>query len=412
MRYLIRIIHPIERATSEHLYLALRKGSLHLPVTSLRCETLAIDLVESRNMQVTRLLAAGIAGIALLAGAACSDSPGSSSPEEPATREATAAPSSQGTTVSKTTNELSTADLVKLVEPSIVRIETNSGVGSGFVVDSDGYILTNNHVILSAAGRAAANIRVTLSDGSVATATVVGADPRSDLALIKIDRGGLKALPFADLDNVVIGQDVVAVGYALDLGLGEGASFSVTRGIVSQKNRAINEGGAASIFGAIQTDAAINHGNSGGPLLNMFGEVVGINTALAPGEQTTGIGFAVGSDVAKAVYEAIKADGRVNRGFLGIGQFEALRSAKAKELNIPEDQKGIVIGTVSAGGPAAAGGLQAGDVLVKLGDTEIGSEADLTVALVRQGAGETVTVEYFRGSKKQSAEVTLGTPAA
>lgn len=364
-------------------------------------------------MQLTRLLAAGVAGIALLAGAACSNSPSSSPSDEPTGRAATTAPSSQGTTVSKATNELSTADLVKLVEPSIVRIETNSGVGTGFVVDSDGYILTNNHVILTQAGRAAANIRVTLGDGSVATATVVGADPRSDLALLKIDRGGLKALPFADLDNVVIGQDVVAVGYALDLGLGEGASFSVTRGIVSQKNRAINEGGGqASILGAIQTDAAINHGNSGGPLLNMFGEVVGINTALAPGDQTTGIGFAVGSDVAKAVFEAIKADGRVNRGFLGIGQFEALRSAKARELNVPEDQKGLVIGTVSAGGPAATGGLQAGDVLVKLGDTEIGSEADLTVALVRQGAGEKVSVEYYRDGKKQSTEVTLGTPAA
>ena len=150
------------------------------------------------------------------------------------------------------TNELSTADLVKLAEPSVVRIETNGGVGTGFVVDADGYILTNNHVVEVSNGRTAAAIRVTMSDGSVVPATVVGADARSDLALIKIDRSGLKALPFADLDNVLIGQDVVAIGYALDLAQGEGPSYSVTRGIVSQKNRVINEGAQTQIYGAVQ----------------------------------------------------------------------------------------------------------------------------------------------------------------
>ncbi len=358
-------------------------------------------------------LGAALAAVALLTGAACSDSPASAPADDP-TRgaNATTAPqSTQGTSVVKTTDELSTADLVKKVESAVVRIETNSGVGSGFVVDSDGHILTNNHVIQGAGGRPATSIRVTLFDGAEVPATVVGTDPRSDLAVLKIERSGLTALQFADLDNVVIGQDVVAIGYALDLGLGEGASFSVTRGIVSQKNRAINEGGEASILGAIQTDAAINHGNSGGPLLNLYGEVVGINTALAPGDQTTGIGFAVGSDVAKAVYEQIREDGQVNRGFLGVGQFAALRPAKAQELGIPESQRGILIGTVVAGGPASGAGIEAGDVIVKVGDTDVGSEADLTVALIRQGAGERVTVEYFRDGGKQSTEVTLGTPA-
>ena len=363
-------------------------------------------------MSLTRILAAGFAGIALLAGAACSDSPSSAPPANETTiRNATVAPqSTQGSPIRQATNELSTADLVKLVEPAIVRLQTNSGVGSGFVVDGDGFILTNNHVIVGANGRPAGNIRVTLADGDIVAATVVGTDPRSDLAVLKIDRSGLKALEFAELDNVVIGQDVVAIGYALDLGLGEGASFSVTRGIVSQKNRAINEGANASIFGAIQTDAAINHGNSGGPLLNMYGEVVGINTALAPGDQTTGIGFAVGSDVAKAVYEAIRADGVVNRGLFGISNFDALRPAKAKELNIPDGTRGIVIGAIGPGGPAEAAGMEAGDVVTKLGNTEIASETDLTVALVRQGAGETVTVEYYRDGEQRSAEVTLGTP--
>ena len=319
------------------------------------------------------------------------------------------------TSINKASGELSTADLVKLAEPSVVRIETNGGVGTGFVVDEGGYVLTNNHVVQGSNGRTASTIRVTMSDGAIIPATVVGVDSRSDLAVIKIERSGLKALKFADLDTVLIGQDVVAIGYALDLLQGEGPSYSVTRGIISQKNRVINEGAATQIFGAVQTDAAINHGNSGGPLLNMFGEVVGINTALAPdgsGGVASGIGFAVGSDVAKAVFEQLKATGKVNRGFLGIGAFEALRPAKAKELNIPDGQGGLLVGTVTASGPVGAAGLRAGDVIIRLGNTEVASENDLTVALIKSSAGQTVTLEYYRDGKKASIQVTLGTPTS
>ena len=365
-----------------------------------------------------RPLAAGLLGLTLLAGAACSDAPSKTASNEPpaaATASASVKPT-QNTTVSKPTNELSTADLVKVAEPSIVRIETNSGVGTGFVVDSDGYIVTNNHVVTTNSGRLANAIRVTMSDGSVVTATVVGADARSDLAVLKIDQTGLKALPFADLKNVVIGQDVVAIGYALDLGGGEGPSYSVTRGIVSQKNRAISETSANSILGAVQTDAAINHGNSGGPLLDMFGEVVGINTALAPdpttGETASGIGFAVGSDIAKAVFEQIKANGKVNRGFLGIQGFEALRPAKAKDMGLPDGTAGIVLSTVVNGSPAWNAGLRNNDVISRLGTTDLSTETDLAVALVKQGAGQKVKVEYWRDGKSQTTEITLGTPPA
>lgn len=362
-----------------------------------------------------RPFAAGFLGLALLAGAACSDSPKTASNDTNTAAVATAAPkATQSTSVSKSTGELSTADLVKLAEPSIVRIETNSGVGSGFVVDPDGYIVTNNHVITTNSGRASNAIRVTLSDGSVLTATVVGADAKSDLAVLKIDKTGMKALPFADLKNVVIGQDVVAIGYALDLGGGEGPSYSVTRGIVSQKNRAISETSTNSILGAVQTDAAINHGNSGGPLLDMFGEVVGINTALAPdpstGETASGIGFAVGSDVAKAVFEQLKANGTVNRGFLGISGFEALRPAKAKDLGLPDGTTGILLANVSGGSPAASAGLKSNDVVTRLGNTDISTETDLAVALIKQGAGQKVTVEFWRDGKKQTTDITLGSP--
>lgn len=366
-----------------------------------------------------RPLVVGLGGLVLLTGAACSQSPAatvSTETQSPSSATSASAQPTQQTSINKPTTELSTADVVKLAEPSVVRIETNSGIGTGFVVRSDGYILTNNHVVLASNGRIASTIRVTLSDGSVVGATVVGTDARSDLAVIKIDKSGLKALSFANLDTTLIGQDVVAIGYALDLQQGEGPSFTVTRGIVSQKNRVIDEGARAQIFGAIQTDAAINHGNSGGPLLNMFGEVVGINTALAPdpttGETADGIGFAVGADVAKAVSEQIEANGQVNRGFLGIGDFEALRPAKAKDLNIPDGQGGLVVGTVTPTSPVGVAGLQAGDVIIRLGNTDVASETDLTVALIKNSAGDKVQIEYYRNGKTATIEVTLGTPPA
>jgi S1-C subfamily serine protease len=236
-----------------------------------------------------------LAGVALLAGAACSggSAPGTSvstgSPAEatsaaPATRQP-----SQPAPSATSGQTLSVADVVRLAEPAIVRIATPGGVGTGFVVDAAGYVVTNNHVVAATTPRRAqpaAGIEVTLSDGSVLEATIVGTDPRSDLAVLKIDPGQLQlsALELADLGGVQVGQDVVAIGYALDLQGGEGPSYSVTRGIVSQKNRAIDEGSA--VLGAIQTDAAINHGNSGGPLLDLAGRVVGVNLAISTAAAT------------------------------------------------------------------------------------------------------------------------------
>jgi len=365
-----------------------------------------------------RPVAGGLLGLTILAGVACSDSPTiAPAPDDQGSSQGqpTAAPTSQqpAQNTSAPNGELTTAELVKKAEGAIVRIETNGGVGTGFVVAQDGYILTNNHVIENSTGRLATSIRVTLSDGEVVPATVVGADARADLALLKIEKTGLTTLEFAELDDVEIGQDVVAIGYALDLQRGEGPSFSVTRGIVSQKNRAIAET-SANILGAVQTDAAINHGNSGGPLLNMFGEVVGVNTALAPdpttGGTASGIGFAVGSDTAKAVYEQLKANGSVNRGFLGIGPFTSLRPAVAKEEGIPEDEGGLLVEGVTATGPAGAAGLRPGDIITRLGGYDIDSEADLAIALINEQAGKTVALEFYRDGEKQSIDVTLGSP--
>lgn len=374
-------------------------------------------------MITLRPLAFGLLALTMLGAAACSDSPsaeqattatndGGSIPAV-ATNEPTTA---TGNDETRTGDELTTAELVELAEPSIVRIETATGVGTGFVVDPDGYILTNNHVVEGSLGGFSSFITVTMSDGADYQADIIGADPRADLALLKIEASGLPALSFADLDDTVVGQDVVAMGFALDLEGGEGGSFSVTRGIVSQKNRSIHENSPSSILGAIQTDAAINHGNSGGPLLNLYGQVVGINTAIAPdpltGNQAPGIGFAVGSDTAKAVYEQLREKGQVNRGLLGISQFEAVRPAVARDLDIPEDEGGVLVNNVSAGGPVAEAGMRTGDVIVRIGEYEVKNEADLAVALIRHSAGETVEVDVYRNGEKLTLTVTLGVAPA
>lgn len=369
-------------------------------------------------VRIPRPLLASVAALTLLAGAACSSNASSTPAESNSTISAGSANTTPtvATQVKKAAGELSTQDLVKLAEPSVVRIATNGGVGTGFVVDAGGYIVTNNHVVQTASGRTAATVTVTLSDGSEATARVVGTDARSDLALIKVDQTGLTALKVGNLEETAVGQDVVAIGYALDLKMGEGPSYSVTRGIISAKNRAIQE--TSPILGAIQTDAAINHGNSGGPLLNLFGEVVGVNTAIAPdpttGEVAPGIGFAVGADTVKAVFEQLKAAGKVNRGLLGIQNFDALRPARARVLGLPDGAAGVLIGTggIAAGGPAEKAGIKAGDVVSKVGDYPIRNEADLAVAMIRSAPGQTISVEFYRDGKKQTVQVTLGTPPA
>ncbi|MGD9934959.1 MAG: S1C family serine protease [Dehalococcoidia bacterium] len=371
-----------------------------------------------------RTLGMGLAAVtAAVAIGGCSDRAPEASPATAITISATQAPQTAATTTQQaartaaasTTGELAVTEIVRLAEPAIVRIETGGGVGTGFIVSADGYLVTNNHVVEGANGVAARTVNVTLSDGDRIPGTVVGTDPRSDLALVKIDGGPYSPLPLGRLDEVEIGQSVVAIGYALDLSRGEGPSFTVTTGIVSQKNRAISE--SAPILGAIQTDAAINHGNSGGPLINLFGEVVGVNTALAPDPTTggvaQGIGFAVGVDTVQAVWEQLRDTGRVERGFLGISGFTALRPAVARDLGIPEDVGGIYLAAgdaVQLNGPAGAAGIRSGDVITAIGTSKIATEADLAVAMIRNGPGSTVAVEIYRGSEKMTVDLTLGTP--
>jgi S1-C subfamily serine protease len=316
---------------------------------------------------------------------------------------------------------------------AVVRIETSVGVGSGFIVDKGGYIMTNYHVISDAGGQGGSpQIQVTTNDGAEYKASVVGTDPSADLALLKIDANDLATLDIGTLENVSVGDQVVAIGYALDIGSSGndpgGDAPTVTEGIVSAKDRAIDEGSA--ILGAIQTDAAINHGNSGGPLLNMQGLVIGINTAIAPNQEnggvSPGIGYAVGADTVQAVYQQLKSNGKVDRGFLGVYAFRDLQPARAKELNVPTDLGGVYLPTdtgtnqfgqslgpsVVAGGPADKGGMKPGDVIVKIGDTDVHDQSQLAVALIEHHAGEKVPIDVYRDGKKVTLQVTLGTPQA
>lgn len=370
------------------------------------------------NRKVTRLAAAVTASLALLLGVACSSGseggPRALIPADAAGTPGQGAAPATPRPAARAAGEMSVAEVVRMAEPAVVKITTSAGVGSGFVVDADGYIITNNHVISGLSGRPSSTINVIMSDGAEYRAAVVGTDPRSDIALLKIEASGLSPLEFAPLSEVTVGQDVVAIGYALDLSGGDGPGFTVTRGIVSAKNRSTSEAGGT--LGAIQTDAAINHGNSGGPLLTLTGKVVGVNTSIAPdyttGGVAAGIGFAVGSDMVSAVYEGLRENGTVNRGLLGIQAFERLLPAKSKELGVPEELGGVYVDAASdiPDGPARRAGLRAGDVIVGIGGTATRNEADLAVAMVRHHAGQTVDMEVYRGGKKLTLRVTLGTP--
>ncbi len=386
----------------------------------------------------TKTIAGGMLALLLLGGAACSSATpttaGSNRGDQSSSTGATANSQSSASVqaVAKATGRFSTPDLVKYAEPAVVRIQTTVGVGTGFFVSEDGYILTNNHVVQTNSGTAP-TVQVTLDDGTVKTGTVKGTDPRSDLALVKIDGSGYTALKFASLENTNVGDDVIAIGYALDLANGYSApgSPSVTEGIVSAKNRSIDEGNSG-VLGSIQTDAAINHGNSGGPLINYNGEVVGINTSLVPdsstGSAAAGIGLAVGSDTASAVFEQLRDTGTVSRGLLGIQNFQSIKAARAKELGVPTDALGIYLptpadlgqqtnvrvtgSTVQPGGPADLAGIQPGDVITRIADQPVHDESELSVALIKHHPGEQVQVEYYRNGQKETATVTLGTPSS
>jgi S1-C subfamily serine protease len=278
------------------------------------------------------------------------------------------------------------------------------GVGSGAIFDGRGYVVTNNHVVESAS-----QIKVALPDGRTYDATLVGRDPPSDLAVVKIDpRAGeqLPTLPLGDSARLRVGEWVVAIGHALGL---EGGP-TVTAGVVSALGRDVTEPNGFTLENVVQTDAAINPGNSGGPLLNMAGEIVGINTLgagrLPSGYQAQGINFAISTTTARPIIDDLLQHGRVVRAYLGVSS-TTLTPAIAAELGIPA-QPGAVVVQVGSGTPAARAGLQAGDVIVGFGESEIKRDRDLRQAILARKPGDEVTLRVARGGQTRSVTVRLG----
>ncbi len=287
------------------------------------------------------------------------------------------------------------------------------GAGSGFVIDTDGHLLTNYHVV-----QGAETIEVTLGDQSRYKAKLIGADTRNDIALLKIDPNGKKiaTLSLGDSRNLLVGQRVLAIGNPF------GFQSTLTTGVVSSLGRTVQTSESTFIDEAIQTDAAINRGNSGGPLLNSRGEVIGINSAIyAPTGNSVGIGFAIPINTARRAAQDLISTGHVRRATLG-AEGRAIWPALADALHLGVEQ-GILIERVVPGGPAAQAGIRGGtrsvlaglqelsvggDVLVAVNGKELASQMDLNLLLNRAWPGDVITLTIVRNGKKMDVQVKLG----
>jgi len=270
----------------------------------------------------------------------------------------------------------------------------STSTGTGFVIDDDGHIVTASHVV-----DGASSITVTFEDGARRTAKLLGQDDAIDVAVLKIDSADLKLRPLtlASSASLDVGDEVAAIGDPF------GYERSISTGIVSGVDRTIEAPNGFTVAHAIQTDAALNPGNSGGPLLNAAGEVIGIADQIATGaaKQNAGVGFAVPIDLVTASLPKLKAGEKVTHAYLGVATSGASTSTR-----------GAVLGTLTSGSPAADAGLRAGDVVTKLGDTTITNANDLVAAIADHQPGDEVKVTAKRGSGTVEMTVTLGTQPA
>jgi S1-C subfamily serine protease len=333
---------------------------------------------------------------------------------------------------SSSTQGLTARDIYKRDAPGVVNVKSQivqrvqspfgpfpqdqqgEATGSGFVVDKAGYILTNAHVI-----DGASQVTVSFEDKKTENAKVVGKDTSTDLALLKVDAGGLKLKPLqlGDSGTVQVGDATIAIGnpFALDR--------TLTTGVVSALQRQISAPNGFTISHVIQTDAAINPGNSGGPLLDAAGRVIGITSQIATGDSgsggNVGIGFAVPINTAKTVLPQLKQNGRVQRAYLGITGVTIDKSLD--RLNLAAD-KGVLVQSVSPGSPAAKAGIRGGgsqttlngsnvelggDVITKIGGQDAGSMDDVISAIAGKKPGDSVTIEYLRNRNKKTVTVKL-----
>jgi serine protease Do len=304
----------------------------------------------------------------------------------------------------------SIADVVALVKPSVVAINIKytsydvfnqayeqQGAGSGWIIDEDGLIVTNNHVVAGAD-----SITVTLDDGrtfSVDT-TTVATDALTDVAVFRIDTNNLPAVAVGNSENLRVGDWVVAIGNAL----GEG--ISATDGIVSRKGVSITDDTGLTRYNLIQTNAAINPGNSGGPLVDMAGEVIGITNAKISAVGVEGMGYAISSQEAMPIIEQLVQTGYVVRPFLGVQNLLTVDQTVAAYYGLSVEQGALIRGVV-AGGPAEAAGLGAGDIITGFNGQEVTDVNELLQALYACSVGQTVEITFWRGDSQNTAYVTL-----
>jgi putative serine protease PepD len=298
----------------------------------------------------------------------------------------------------------SVAGIAQRVLPSVVSINTRTvnggGSGSGFVIDSSGYILTNNHVISDAA-QSGGKIEVSLNDGSTYIGKVIGRDASFDLAVLKIDATGLKALQFGDSDKIAVGDAVIAIGSPL------GLSGTVTTGIISAKDRAVTTGDSStesSFINALQTDAAINPGNSGGPLVDATGAVIGINSAIASlGSSwqagSIGLGFAIPINQGRKIADQLIKFGVATYPIVGISLDSNYTGVGAQ---ISKSGNGILPGS-----PAQKAGLKGGDIIIEIDGKKINTPEELVVSVRSKNVGDRVTLVFMRDGAKKSVTLIL-----
>ena len=284
--------------------------------------------------------------------------------------------------------------------PQVPPEQRARALGSGIVVSSDGYIVTNNHVVAKAT-----EIQVTLSDKRTFKGKVVGADPQTDVAVVKIDGTNFTTVPFGNSEQLRVGDIVMAFGNPF------GQYFTVTRGSVSALGRSGMRLEGFENF--IQTDAAINPGNSGGALVNVHGQVIGINTAILSGNSGPegeggfmGIGFAIPSNMAKHVMEDLIKTGKVSRGYLGVS-VTGVTEDLAKQFKVP-DTSGALVEDVTPGGPGEKAGVKSGDVIRKIGGQTVGDSGQLTAAITNLSPGTEVTLDILRDGQPVTIKVALG----
>ncbi|WP_119066144.1 S1C family serine protease [Aggregatilinea lenta] len=338
-------------------------------------------------------------------------------------------PLASGAPYSANAEEQRTADVYQRVSQSVVNVsvtvgQMGGGTGTGFVIDEQGHIVTNNHV----AGDAD-NIEVTFIDGTILPAELVGHDPDADLAVIQVDPTliDLQPVTLADSDEVFVGQEVMAIGSPFE------QSFTATTGIVSALGRTLQQESSFSIPELIQTDTAINPGNSGGPLIDMAGNVLGVNTAILSGsESSSGIGFSIPSNTVRRIVPYLIRDGQYEHTWLGIGGM-TLRPEQADALDLPSGQRGVMVTTITNNSPAADANLVpaladlqtqvsnvpsvdtamgklplGGDIITRIDDQPVNDMDDLITYLEENTRpGDTVTLTALRDGQQQTVNLTL-----